>query len=91
MTPLQSAILRAKEELAAFGQGTKAQPAAGTVDWFRLRAAAAGLAYLQRLETLEVSHDPAACERVYREATKVFKATKVPPPDVIVRETLPNG
>ena len=73
MTPLEDAVAQMKERVADFGQGTAKQPKDGTTEWFLLRAAAAGLSFLQRMDTLKISHNPAACEELYRSAKKHFK------------------
>lgn len=91
MTPLQSAISLLQEEFDSYGQGTPEQPKEGTSGWFLLRAHSLGLSYLKRLDGLQIDGDPAAAERLYRRGNVHFKAAEVPEPEVVEKETLPNG
>ena len=81
MTPLESAIAEVWGEIEALGVGTPSAPAAGSADFYRLRALAVAHAYLNRLQTLGVEQDAAACERIYRAGalhfSKVSAATPV--------------
>jgi hypothetical protein len=73
MTPLEDAVAQMQARVAEFGQGSAKQPKEQTTEWFMLRAAAAGLSFLQRMDTLKISHNAAACEELYRSAKKHFK------------------
>ena len=71
---LESAIADASFLIDAFKQGTSEQPPEGSQEWYELRAAMLGLAFLRRLVTLEIGGKPDACERVYKKCLAVFKA-----------------
>ena len=90
-TPLENAIAYYQTEVDSYGQGTKAQPADKSYEWFILRAMILGLAYLKRIQVLGVQDDPAACDRVYLKGNLHFKAADVPPAPVIVKEVLPTN
>ena len=68
MTPLESAILDEQNRVNSFGQGTAKQPQFGTSEYFSLRAAAVGLAFLQTLQSQAADNSVAACESIYKRA-----------------------
>ena len=80
MSILDTVIADMEAEVAAFKHGTSEQPKDGTREWFRLRGVVIGLAYMKRLRALGLADDPPAADRVYREASKVFKAAEEPLP-----------
>ena len=73
---LSVAITSLQSTVDGFKHGTSEQPKDGTSEWYLLRGAVIGLAYLKRLERLGLDNDPPAADRVYREAAKVFKAAE---------------
>lgn len=91
MSALSMALEVMQAEVTAFAPGTKTQPKERTTDWFLLRAKAAGLAYLQRVEQLGIAGDAGASERLYKAGSRHFKAAEVPAAPEIVREQPPRG
>lgn len=79
-SPLERAIGELEGIVDSFGQGTRDAPAAGSKEWFILRAYALGLSSLRRMAQLEVGEEPAAAERFYRGCSKTFKRLEVPDP-----------
>ena len=95
MSALDNAIEDQATNLAAYSHGTTqgGQPAVRehSQEWFELRAQTLALAYMNRVRTLELASDPAACERLYRTCLAVFKQAVPPPAEAPVRERLPDG
>ncbi len=88
MTPLETAVAQLQEEVDSYSQGTKNQPADGTVEFYLLRAHTLGLSYLKRLGQLDLSNDPPAAHRLFTAQERTFKLSAVPPPVEIPREVL---
>lgn len=66
MSPLEAVILREQARIDSFNQGTTKAPTFGTEDYFTLRAANVGLAYLQRIQQTAADNSVAACESIYK-------------------------
>lgn len=88
MTPLETAIARARERVEAFNPGTSLAPTAGSADYFELRVQVLGHSYLLRVQELGIADDLAACERLYRAGTVHFGKAAVPPADAAPQEAL---
>lgn len=76
MSNLDAAAESLQATVDSFHHGTSEQPKEGTAEWFLLRGSVIGLAYLKRLQRLGLGDDPPAADRIYREASKVFKAAE---------------
>lgn len=72
-TALENAISQLEEEVDSYGQGSMRQPPDRSTDWFLLRAASLGLAYLRRLRALELEGSPQASEQIYRKYLRELK------------------
>lgn len=93
-TPLQTAIDLQAAEIEAFGQGTAKQPPNGSTEWFLLRAATIGMAYLKRVVELDIEQDYSASERLYRAQLPLVKKAPLPPKpevDTAAAAELANG
>jgi hypothetical protein len=75
VTPLETALALCQEDFDSFKVGTANQPAEGSSDWYRLRSATLGLAFLKRLRVLGLDDNPIAADRVYQQTLRVFKET----------------
>lgn len=90
MSALDSAIDSLRAEVEAFHPAhAAARPAAGTTDWFLLRAKSLGLSSLLRMRQLGL--DPAAAERYHQAAEKHHTRLAPPAPIVVEREKIPAG
>lgn len=91
MSPLEAALASTEEVVSSYNIGTSQQPAAGTMDYYLLRALLVGQAYLLRLQALSLDNDVAATERVYRLGVSHFSKLAVPPPAEVEKEKVPEG
>ncbi len=73
---LSTAIALLEESLEQSGHGTPAAPEEGSAGWFLVRANALGLSMLRNWEAASMGDDPAACERLYRGASRCVKAAE---------------
>tara|TARA_R110000868_G_scaffold304180_4_gene564713 strand:- start:3837 stop:4091 length:255 start_codon:yes stop_codon:yes gene_type:complete len=74
MTPLEAVLVELQAQMETL---RAAGPAAGSSEWYRLRAVIIGLSYLRRLTELELTADPGAADLVYRAANRTFKTADV--------------
>jgi len=71
---LSAAILRLEDDVASFAPGTNQMPAEGTIDWYRMYAAAFALTVLRRSAQLGLEHDHTAFARFVNAASVAVKS-----------------